>query len=91
MRAKPSKDLSAVRWSPKLETFLEDIIVRNQFDFKNAAKEFQRHLNSKEGDTNGKFVYLVDTKTLQLKWTDIEIRRHVIPNMHEIDAELDSE
>jgi len=28
-------------------------------------------------------VYKVDYKILQLRWTDIEIRRHVMPKMQE--------
>lgn len=27
--------------------------------------------------------YMIDPKTLQLKWTDIEIRKHVIPQMQQ--------
>ncbi len=34
------KDLSQVRWTPRLEATLEEILIRNQFDFKNTAKEF---------------------------------------------------
>lgn len=28
-------------------------------------------------------MFKIDAKTLQLRWTDIEIRRHVIPKMIE--------
>jgi hypothetical protein len=28
-------------------------------------------------------MFKIDAKTLQLRWTDIEIRRHVIPKMLE--------
>lgn len=28
-------------------------------------------------------MFKIDSKTLQLRWTDIEIRRHVIPKMIE--------
>ena len=33
------------------------------------------------GETNT--VYKIDSKTLQLRWTDIEIRRYVIPKMQQ--------
>jgi hypothetical protein len=56
------KDLSQVRWTPRLEATLEEILIRNQFDFKNTAKEFQRVLNRDEGTTNT--VYKIDSKTL---------------------------
>ena len=34
------KDLTAVPWTPNVESNLEDILIRNAFDFKLAAKEF---------------------------------------------------
>jgi hypothetical protein len=51
-----------VRWTPRLEATLEEILIRNQFDFKNTAKEFQRVLNRDEGSTN--VAYKIDSKTL---------------------------
>jgi len=59
---------------------LEEILIRNCFDFKLTAKEFQRYLNVIEDGDN---FYILDGKNLQLKWTDIEIRRHVLPKMKE--------
>lgn len=76
------KDLSQVRWTPRLESILEEMLIRNQFDFKNAAKEFERTLN-KDEPRDSASMYKIDGKTLQLRWTDIEIRRHVIPKMME--------
>ena len=70
-----------MKWSPKLEATLEDILLRNQFDFKLAAKEFCNHLNSAENQSSSFFI--IDGKNLMLKWTDIEIRRHVLPKMDE--------
>ena len=70
--------MSQVRWTPKLELLLEEMLVRNQFDFKPAAKEFERLLNKEEKNSK----YRIDGKSLQLKWTDIEIRRHM---MHKMD------
>lgn len=57
------------------------MLVRNQFDFKSSAKEFERQLNKAESASN-KTMFKIDAKTLQLRWTDIEIRRHVMPKMH---------
>lgn len=42
------KDLTAVQWSPSLENHLEEVLIRNAFDFKSTAKDFQRYLNSPE-------------------------------------------
>jgi hypothetical protein len=75
-------NLSQVRWTPKLEVTLEEILIRSQFDFKCAAKEFERFLNKNE-QKDKSAMFKVDGKTLQLRWTDIEIRRHVIPKMIE--------
>ena len=44
------------------------------------AKEFQRYLNVIE---DGQNFYILDAKTLQHKWTDVEIRKHVLPKMRE--------
>ena len=73
------KDLNQVRWTPKLEATLEEILIRNQFDFKQTGKEFERLLNREE--SSQEIVFKIDAKTLQLRWTDVEIRRHVIPKM----------
>lgn len=59
------------------------MLVRNQFDFVGAAKEFQRYLNSNELADSSNDFYKIDSKKLQLKWTDIEIRRHVIPTLNQ--------
>lgn len=79
-----------MKWVPKLEADLEEMLVRNQFDFIGAAKEFQRYLNSNElsSPTNNNF-YKIDAKTLQLKWTDIEIRKHVIPTLNKEEDQED--
>ena len=38
-------------------------------------------MNSNELASSSNVFYKIDAKTLQLKWTDIEIRRHVIPTL----------
>ena len=55
------------------------MLLRNQFDFVATAKEFQRYLNSNELSNASNDFYKIDSKQLQLRWTDIEIKRHVIP------------
>ena len=78
------KDLTAVSWTPRLEAQLEEILIRNAFDFKATAKDFQRYLNSDSNpDVVQTLFFKIDAKTLQLKWTDIEIRKHVIPQMQQ--------
>ena len=71
------------------------MLVRNTFDFQATAKEFQRHLNSNQlADSSSNVFFKIDPKTLQLKWTDIEIRKHVIPGLkdqEEPDEEDDEE
>jgi len=73
------KDLFQVKWAPKLESELENMLVRNVFDFVATSKEFQRYLNSNELSNASNDFYQIDSKMLQQKWTDIEIRKHMIP------------
>jgi len=74
------KDLTGVQWTPALEAKLEEILIRNAFEFKQAAKDLQRYLNAPDCPDSMQTVFFkIDSKTLQLKWTDIEIRKHVIP------------
>ena len=58
---KQKADLAQVKWTPKLEATLEEILIRNQFDFKLTAKEFQRYLNVIE---DGDKFYIIDGKNL---------------------------
>ena len=80
-RNKKVLDLSQLQWTAQLEEVVEEMLMRNAFEFKSTAKEFQRYLNQQEERAN--VFYKVDAKTLQLKWTDIEIRTHVIPQMQQ--------
>ena len=79
--AKMVKDISALQWTPRLESQLEDILIRNAFDFKAAAKDFQHYVNNQNQnpDAIATLFFKIDHKVLQIKWTDIEIRKHVIP------------
>lgn len=59
------KDLSAVSWTPALEAKLEEMLIRNVFDFKAAGKEFQRHLNSIDNpDSQQSLFFKIDAKIL---------------------------
>lgn len=78
------KDLTAVNWTKNVEQKLEEILIRNAFDFKLTAKEFQRFMNdSTNPDSLQTVFYKIDAKTLQVKWTEIEVRKHVIPQMQQ--------
>eukprot|EP00347_Sterkiella_histriomuscorum_P004474 403360327 len=67
------KQIIPFKWTPEYEDILENILMKNFFDFNAAAKEFSRYLNEKVEE--GKW-YQVDAKSLQLRWTDIEIRKY---------------
>lgn len=53
-------------------------MVKNLFDFQAATREFTNIINS--GDTKNEqgepIYYKIDHKSLQLRWTDIEIRKY---------------
>jgi hypothetical protein len=55
--------MSQARWTPKLEATLEEILIRNQFDFGLASKEFERYLNKNEPHAENT-VFRIDGKTL---------------------------
>ena len=65
------------------EAELEEILINNQFDFKAATQEFMKFIN--EDDKVN--YYEVDEKTVQLRWTDIEIRKHRLHNVSIYPAE----
>jgi len=46
--------------------------MKHLFDFKAATREFVKQVN--KDDPNNFFE--MDTKTVRLRWTDIEIRKH---------------
>ena len=47
-------------------------MIQHCFDFRAASREFIRTVNKDEPDN----FYKLDIKTLQLRWTDIEIRKY---------------
>ena len=66
------------KWSPKSEDLLEEILIKHSFDFKSACREFVKEINQGKEQ-----FYQIDVKTLQLRWTDIEIRKYRLNNMEE--------
>ena len=88
IRGRMVKDLTGLSWTPRIEGKLEEMLINNAFDFSATAKEFQRYLNSSDNPDVMPTVYFkIDAKPLQMKWTDIEIRKHVIPNEQAKEAE----
>ena len=71
------------KWSPKSEEELEDTLIRHQFDFRTAARAFAKLINKNDPQ---KF-YEIDVKTLQLRWTDIEIRKYRLNTMPQEEPE----
>lgn len=59
------------RWTTENEDELEELLIKYQFDFKSAAREFVKTVNKDNKDT----FFNVDVKQLQVRWTDIEIRK----------------
>ena len=57
---------------------LEEILVKNLFDFQAATREFTNIINSGEtkNEQGEPIYYKIDPKSLQLRWTDIEIRKY---------------
>ena len=66
----------AFKWTPKHEHELEELLIKHSFDFKAATRDFLRLINSLDDEQ----YYEMDTKTLQLRWTDIEIRKYRLNN-----------
>jgi hypothetical protein len=52
-------------------------LIQHCFDFKAASREFIRTVNKDEPNN----FYKLDIKTLQLRWTDIEIRKHRLEDL----------
>lgn len=52
--------------------------MKHYFDFNSASKEFSKIINESLSKTVGgeQVGYQIDAKSLQLRWTDIEIRKY---------------
>jgi len=64
------------KWTSDYEELLEEVLIKHSFDFKAASRDFVKEINKDEQDN----FYSIDAKTLQLRWTDIEIRKYRLPN-----------
>ena len=78
---------AAFKWTPKHEHELEELLIKHSFDFKAATRDFLRLINSLDEAQ----YYEMDTKTLQLRWTDIEIRKYRLNNAASSNVELAEE
>ena len=72
------------KWTPENEELLEQVLMKHFFDFNAASKEFSRIINDSltaQQSEGGEAVpfYQIDPKSLQLRWTDIEIRKYRLP------------
>ena len=61
-------------WTSEAEEKLEEILISCCFDFELATKKFAQEMN-KAAAKEGK-VYTLTEKNVQLRWTDIEIRKY---------------
>lgn len=68
-----NRQIIQFKWTPEYEDLLETLLMKNFFDFNATAKEFARTLNANVDEDKW---YAVDAKSLQLRWTDIEIRKY---------------
>ena len=68
------REKNKFNWTPEAEEQLEDVLIKNQFDFRAASREFCKLINQ-----NSAMFYSMDVKQLQLRWTDIEIRKYRLP------------
>lgn len=81
------------KWTQQNETLLEEILMKHYFDFISASKEFSQIINDSLSKTTGgeQVGYQIDAKSLQLRWTDIEIRKYRLnqgsSQPHDIDEE----
>jgi hypothetical protein len=60
------------KWTPEHEEELEEILITFSFDFKSATRAFCKYVNKNDPDN----FFEMDVKTIQLRWTDIEIRKY---------------
>jgi hypothetical protein len=60
------------KWTSEYEDMLEELLMKHSFDFRAASRDFIKGINSEDQEN----FYTIDVKTLQLRWTDIEIRKY---------------
>ena len=70
-----SRKKSQFKWTQEFEDILEELLIKHQFDFKVAAREFVKIINKDSPE----LFFTVDARQLQIRWTDIEIRKYRLP------------
>ena len=70
------------KWNTKNEELLEEILIKHNFCFKAATREFTTLVN--KDDPNNFFE--MTSKKVELRWTDIEIRKHRLSQQQNISA-----
>jgi hypothetical protein len=63
------------KWTSEYEDLLEELLIKHSFDFRAATRDFVKEINKEDNET----FYSIDAKTLQLRWTDVEIRKYRLP------------
>ena len=65
-RNKGDLEIVSFKWTPEYEDKLEDILMKNYFDFHIAAKEFSRLVNGdlSLNSNDRKQIYQIDIKTI---------------------------
>jgi hypothetical protein len=71
------------KWTSAYEDMLEDLLIKHSFDFRAASRDFVKEINKDEQEN----FYTIDVKTLQLRWTDIEIRKYRLPQQSQTHSE----
>mmetsp|Transcript_4586 Transcript_4586/g.6967 ORF Transcript_4586/g.6967 Transcript_4586/m.6967 type:complete len:92 (+) Transcript_4586:1307-1582(+) len=66
-----TKKGATFKWTEESEDLLEEILIGRQFDFEQTATDFANLVNKDVEEP-----YEITTKTIQVRWTDIEIRKY---------------
>ena len=67
------------KWDEFYENKLEELLIQHMFDFVKAAQEFSAMVNNFDDDSpENRFYYEITPKILQMKWTDVEIKKYRI-------------
>jgi hypothetical protein len=84
------------KWTEVYENKLEELLIKHMFDFIKSAQEFSEMVNNFEDETQtDRFYYEISPKILQMKWTDVEIKKYRIHEFtkerEDVDEESDEE
>jgi hypothetical protein len=80
------------KWTEFYEDKLEELLIKHMFDFIRAAQEFSAMVNNFDDENEqNKFYYEITPKILQMKWTDVEIKKYRIHEFTKDKEDLDDE